>query len=114
MKTLLTLLFFAAFPLAASAQDPFTLLPREIYDRIPDKLLSLGSTLWIVWWVGSRAFKNWKAGGGWYGVRRAILWGDKTPDAKATDDAKVTEKIAAIEEKRTASQPPFPPPPPAS
>jgi hypothetical protein len=101
-KIIISFVFIFVVAASALAQDAVSvLLPPEVqavYNYIPEKLLSVLAVGWIFWWIGSRAFKNWKAGGGWYGIRRAVLWGDKIPDAKAADDAKVSAKIEASRE----------------
>lgn len=80
-------------------------IPSDLLRLIPEKALTVLNFLWIVSFVVSRAWKNWKAGGGWYGIKRAFLSGEKIADAKAIDDAKDAQKM---DEKR-ATQPPFQP-----
>lgn len=70
-------------------------------EAIPQELLSSLSSTWqthlntalIAWFLLSRAYKNIRAGGGLYGFWIGLIYGDKTPEAKAKDDAKRSAKI---------------------
>jgi hypothetical protein len=81
-------------------------IPEQIASHLPKNAITAANFLWLLWFFVSRAFKNLKAGGGWYGIKQALLFGDKTPDAKAADDAHVKEHFS----KRAAQTiSPFPP-----
>lgn len=79
-------------------------LPPEFFSHLPENMVRYAPHVWIAWFVLSRAWKNWKAGGGLYGVKRAFLSGEKIADAKAVDDAK-DERVA---EAKRATKTPFP------
>jgi hypothetical protein len=80
-------------------------IPEQFLSFIPEKTLSLIVFLWWIFnFVGLRAWKNWKAGGGWYGLKKAFFEGEKIAEAKAIDNAK-DMKVA---EDKKATQPPFP------
>lgn len=80
-------------------------IPTDLLQHIPDKAITYLNTLWIASFVFSRAWKNWKAGGGFYGIKRAFLSGEKIAEAKAIDDEKDIQKMDA----KRATQPPFQP-----
>lgn len=74
------------------------LLPPELAALIPAKTLSLLIAAHYAWnFIVLRAWKNWKAGGGFYGVQKAFFQGEKISEAKDIDNAKDAEKM---EEKR--------------
>jgi hypothetical protein len=81
-------------------------IPENIASHLPKNAITFLNFIWLLWFFISRAFKNLKAGGGWYGIKQALLWGDKTPDAKAADDAHVTEHF---KQRTTETLPAFPP-----
>lgn len=79
-------------------------LPPDFLLHLPANMVKYAPHAWIAWFVLSRAWKNWKADGGFYGIKRAFLSGEKIADAKAVDDAK-DERVA---EAKRASKAPFP------
>lgn len=80
-------------------------IPSQLLAHVPEQFVKYAPHAWIAWFLLSRAWKNWKAGGGWYGAKRAFFSGEKIADAKAIDDAK---DIRKMDEKRS-TQPPFQP-----
>lgn len=111
MKTLhwfFAFLLFFSLSVSAHAQelDPLSVLPKAVYDLIPEKALSVIVFIhYFFSFIGTRIWKNWKAGGGFYGFKRAFFSGEKIVDAKAIDDGK---DIKVAEDKRT-TQAPFQP-----
>lgn len=84
------------------------LLPPELAALIPAKTLSLLIAAHYAWnFIILRAWKNWKAGGGFYGIKKAFFQGEKISEAKDIDNAK---DIKVAEDKR-ATQAPFTIPP---
>lgn len=78
-------------------------LPIPVQD-LPENVVKYAPHAWIAWFVLSRAWKNWKADGGWYGVKRAFLSGEKIAEAKAIDDA----KDVIVADAKRATKTPFP------
>lgn len=81
-----------------------TEIPAEVLQSLPQNLLKYAPHIWIALFILNRAWANWRAGNGWYGFKKAFM-GEKTADAKASDNAK---DDAAMEKKR-ATQAPFSP-----
>lgn len=79
-------------------------IPPEVLQHLPSQLLKYAPHIWIAVFVIRRCWDNWKAGGGWYGFKKAVM-GEKTVEAKAVDAAKDEAKSA----QKLASRAPFPP-----
>lgn len=107
MKKPLVVLFFflAVVVVALRASDGIEGVPDALANRpLRDWQLDL-TTLGIAWFFLRRAYANLAAGGGLYGVWRGLIYGEKTPDAKARDDARVQATMA----EKGLTRAPFPP-----
>lgn len=90
---LLVLVLFCLQSAYAQSLDSSVTIPPELEAKIPPKWQTHLNSALLAWFFLSRAFKNLRAGGGLYGIYTALIWGDKTPDAKAKDDARRDEVI---------------------
>lgn len=78
-------------------------IPVEMIKLMPEKVLTYAPHAWVAIFVVRRIWQNWKVGGGWYGFKKAALFGEKIADAKAIDEAKDFQK----KDEKRATQAPF-------
>ena len=68
-------------------------IPAELLNTPLEKIQLNLLTLSWAWYLLRRGYANLRAGGGLYGLWIGLIHGDKTPEAKARDDAKVSAKL---------------------